>query len=421
MKMSKQSGQVLIGVAFAVVVLAGFAGLAIDMGTLRYQRRLQQTAADAAAIAGAQNLVYASGVTNGARTASSNNDFTDSDSGAGCTGGSVGCVSVTVNNPPTSGPHATQGQYVEAIVTAIQPTYFMRIFGVNSRFISARAVATNVNGGLNSGCLYTLNPPTASIEGIGINGSVIVNAPKCGIVDNGNYNTQGSKLIVNAGSFAVAGSRASTGSGGSVTCTNAQTSCPIVNAPASSDPLSYLTPPGVQSPNWGNVTTSGTQTLSPGTYGDLTIGKNSIVTMNPGIYYFNGPNGFSMQGGGSVTGNGVMLYFTGTSTINTIGGGSKMDVTLSPMTTGPYAGILMYQDPNDLSAPSLGGDDQSNFTGALYFPSVTVTWYGDAKDSTVGMIISAALAFSGNPTINITGDAGLGPGVTLLKNAVLVE
>src|SRR5262249_40633952 len=176
-------------------------GLAIDMGTLRYQRRLQQTAADAAAIAGAQNLVFGSGVTNGALTASTNNSFTDSDSGAGCTGGSVGCISVTVNNPPANGPHATQGQYVETIVTSIQPTYFMRIFGVNSRFVSARAVATNVNGGVNSGCLYTLNPPTASIEGIGINGSVIVNAPKCGIVDNGDYKTRGSKLIVNAGSL----------------------------------------------------------------------------------------------------------------------------------------------------------------------------------------------------------------------------
>ena len=45
MKLNKQSGQVLIGVAVAMVVLAGFAGLAIDMGTLRYQKRLQQTAA----------------------------------------------------------------------------------------------------------------------------------------------------------------------------------------------------------------------------------------------------------------------------------------------------------------------------------------------------------------------------------------
>jgi len=43
----------LIFTAAALVVLMGFAGLAIDMGVMRHDKRLQQTAADAAAIAGA--------------------------------------------------------------------------------------------------------------------------------------------------------------------------------------------------------------------------------------------------------------------------------------------------------------------------------------------------------------------------------
>src|SRR5579864_5051399 len=81
----KQSGQVLAGFAVTLVVLLGFAGLAIDMGTLRYEKRLQQTAADAAATAGAQNLQFAvingnaagTGVTTGAQVASTQNGFTD--------------------------------------------------------------------------------------------------------------------------------------------------------------------------------------------------------------------------------------------------------------------------------------------------------------------------------------------------------
>jgi uncharacterized membrane protein len=48
---NKQSGQVLVSAAIALVVLMGFAGLAFDRGILRYQRRLQQTAADAGAVA----------------------------------------------------------------------------------------------------------------------------------------------------------------------------------------------------------------------------------------------------------------------------------------------------------------------------------------------------------------------------------
>src|SRR5258708_4853802 len=78
MKFKKQSGQVLFGTAAALVVLAGFAGLAIDMGTLRYQKRLQQTAADAAAIAGASNLAFdGTSFRPGALTAATANGFVD--------------------------------------------------------------------------------------------------------------------------------------------------------------------------------------------------------------------------------------------------------------------------------------------------------------------------------------------------------
>jgi len=41
MKLNKQSGQALVFSALGATVLIGFAGLAIDMGMLRYQKRLQ--------------------------------------------------------------------------------------------------------------------------------------------------------------------------------------------------------------------------------------------------------------------------------------------------------------------------------------------------------------------------------------------
>ena len=59
----------------------------------------------------------------------------------------MGTVCVQVNNPPLSGPHSSNAKYVEALVTVVQPTYFMKIFGVNSEAITARAVATNLSGG----------------------------------------------------------------------------------------------------------------------------------------------------------------------------------------------------------------------------------------------------------------------------------
>ena len=54
-----QAGQTLPLVALWLMVLMGFGGLAVDVGYWEYQQREQQSATDAAAIGGAQQLVYA--------------------------------------------------------------------------------------------------------------------------------------------------------------------------------------------------------------------------------------------------------------------------------------------------------------------------------------------------------------------------
>jgi len=167
-------------------------------------------------------------------------------------------------------------------------------------------------------------------------------------------------------------------------------------------------------------------TLQPGAYSSITISKNSTVTLNSGIDYITGSKGntgLQFGGGGTVTSaaGGVMFYFTGSATINAVGGGNKTDnVNLSPLSSGTYAGILFYQDPNDTSAPTLGGDDGSIFGGVAYFPSVELTFFGNATN-TAGIVIAKAFAMSGHPTVNLQGTAGLPAGVTLLSNAILVE
>jgi Flp pilus assembly protein TadG len=434
MSRKSESGQALVFTAVALVVLIGFVGLGIDMGTLRYQKRLQQTAADAAALAAATNLPPFSGYLAGAQNAAIANGFTDNSGGGGAcatpsTNLALGTVVVTVCNPPITGPHIGNANYVEAYVSAGQPTYFMKIFGTNTETITARAVATNfsgaTNGSTNYNCVITLGPPSSSIEGVNIIGSAILNAPTCGIADNGNYNTKGNALTVSAGTFGVSGSANVSGPGGSVTCTSGQSSCPAYGTPAVPNPFKSLAPPPVQTPSFGNVTTSGTQTLQPGTYTSLTIGKNSTVTMNPGIYYINGSGGVTFNGAGTVTGNGVMFYFTNGATINATGGGNNLDIQLTPPASGTYQGILFYQDPNDLAAPSLGGDNNSIFGGIMYFPSVELTFFGNNVSYAAGMVIADAISLSGNPTVNLQGQAGL-PGGSLppaltVGSATLVE
>jgi hypothetical protein len=435
--------------ALAMVVLAGFAGLAMDMGTLRYQKRLQQTAADAAAIAGASNIGFVSGgITAAGQNAAIANGFTDASGNTmnTCTasGAAVGTVCVQVLPGPTVGPHAGNANYVEAFVSVVQPTYFMTLFGVNSETVTARAVATNTSGaaGPGPGCLYTLGAPIASIEGVNINGNATLNAPTCGIVDNGNYNSKGNSLIVNASTFGVVGNANVNSSGGTVTCTQSPSSCPTPGMAPSPDPeLGKLTPPcspctgGTAISISGNGGFSGTgvtyanntYTISPGTYTSISIsgtGGGNNVVFSPGLYIIDGTGagaGITIPGNSTITGDGVTFYFTGTSTMNMTGEPS-IQLT-APGTSGQYPNMLFYQDPADTSGPSFGGTSGSNYNGILYFPTAQVTFYGTNNSVNVAITIADAIQLSGTPTVNLQGAVGLpaGPTVGLVTNAVLVE
>ncbi len=191
MRRKSEAGQALAVTIVAMVALIGFAGLGVDMGMLRYEKRLQQSAADAAAIAGANDVAFdPSGVTPAAQNASTANRYTDTSGNdlSKCgSGAAVGTVCVEIDSPPVDGPHAGStgcppavSCYVEARVAAVQPTYFMRILGVMQETVTARAVATNVSGGPNNGCVFTLGSPPLGILGTGT-----LNNANCTIMDNG--------------------------------------------------------------------------------------------------------------------------------------------------------------------------------------------------------------------------------------------
>jgi Flp pilus assembly protein TadG len=57
----QETGQALVLAAFVMVVVLGFAAVAIDVGLFLHERRELQKAADAAALAGAQELPYSPG------------------------------------------------------------------------------------------------------------------------------------------------------------------------------------------------------------------------------------------------------------------------------------------------------------------------------------------------------------------------
>lgn len=479
-----EQGQALVLTAVALVVLLGALGLAIDMGVLRYDKRLQQTAADAAAIAGATNLYNTSditstgaggpGVVSGAIAAAKANGFADTgtyNSGGNLNANSVGYVQVTVNNPPAWGPHSGDGHYVEVYVSGVQPTYFAKIFGVESVTVVARAVASAPTGyNLGDNCLITIQPPSASIEGVNLSGDATLNAPTCGILDNGDFNTKGNSLIVNAGTFQVSGNWVNKGAKlGDITCGPSQASsgCPQYPIPTFSDPLSEYfnssnapslgTPlntvtiqgsgntggcDGTNGCSYGN----GTYTVIPGSYCSITIkgAPSDTVVFQSGVYVFGGSGcaGLQIPGNSTITGTGVTFYFSGSSTIN-VTGTPTMELTAPggtgatsiPPAGGPYPGLLMWQDARDTSTakpngPQLGGNDGSYYDGILYFPSDELTFYGNATSCTgtdcktgygLAYVVTGSIALSGTPQVNIYGAASLPTGVHTNAVPTLVE
>jgi Flp pilus assembly protein TadG len=382
-----ESGQALVAATFGLTTLLGAAGLAVDMGYLRYQKRAQQSAADSAALAGAAENAA------GNATAAARED-------ALLNGYANGVNQVTVSVNPAFPLGAGTG--VRVLVSAVQPTFFMRIFGINSTTISAAAVAVT-SGAKN--CMYALD------GGTGITNNGTLNATGCGVVDDeGLFNT-GS---IHAASVAVHGTAS-----GSPTLPAAITG--IVEA---GDPLFRLNPPGGGGcqPN-GNVSGNGggTVTLNPGRYcSGLTVTGNKNVTLRSGTYVVSA-SGINFNGTGTISGNGVTLYVRaagGVVAINNIPAGSQTLLLRAP-TVGALAGILFYQDRGNNQTANIDGNGTSRLEGALYFPAARLNLADTGSLAAYTLAVAKSLSLSG--TVNLGSNFSTLPGGSPIKNAVLVE
>ncbi|MGN6607541.1 MAG: hypothetical protein ACTHMS_11115, partial [Jatrophihabitans sp.] len=144
-------------------------------------------------------------------------------------------------------------------------------------------------------------------------------------------------------------------------------------------------------------------TVSPGVYANtLSIGGNTVCTLQPGIYIFHG--GISLAGTSSmVSSGGVLLYFDNNSTIS-MGGGNS--IKISPMSSGTYSGMSIFQAHGDTTSmsitgnPSISGPGTAN-AGIIYAPDEDYASNGNLSITCKQFIVSS---------ITISGSAG---GLTL--------
>lgn len=401
----REAGQAIVVVALALVAVLGILGLAVDMGYLRYMKRQLQTAADAAAMAGAGELPYGD-VTAGAQADSTANGFTNATKGA----------TVTVNNPPLSGQHIGDWTYVEVIVGKSTNTFFAKAFGVATVSLSARAVA---HLGSSPNCVYALDPSASDALDVSGNGQLTTS---CGVVVNSSSGT----ALVNVGNGCVTASTVRIVGNYTPGKTGCPSPTPTIGVAQVINPLAYLAAPAIGSCLFTNFNNNA-QTLSPGTYcNGIQLSGNSTFTFNPGTYILEG-GGLTVAGNAQVAGTGVTFFNTGNGTYPyapiTFAGGSGGSLTAP--TSGSYAGILFFQDPAigaNSSPNSFGGNTSVAMNGTLYFPTTPLSY--SASSSLGGtqytILVADTISITGNGTLT-SNYSSLSGGSPVKGNGVLAE
>lgn len=397
-----RSGAVAVITALSITALLGVAGLGTEVSMWYVKKRAMQGAADSAAFSAA--IAGTAGETSTSTTA-----LADAIAAQyGYPNGSDG-VTVTVNNPPKSGGQTSNPLAYEVIIQQQQPLLISSLFMSSGATITARAVAATTGGSGGNGCILALD--TGSIAGVTNSGNSTVNINNCSMyVNSSDPNgalTMNGSVIINAWAAYMVGNPNITG-GAQLNTTHGT----FPGSQAAQDPYAGtpVPTPGTCTTGYSVVTSS--KAMPPGTYcNGVTLAGNANVTLSPGVYVFK--SGALTVGGTTsvscptcVNGAGVTIILTGNNTSGyatiSVAGGANFNITAP--TSGTYAGIAVYGDPNAPSSHSnsFSGGSTQNITGAIYFPSQTVSFTGGA--STGGaqctQLIANVIQIVGNTTFN---------------------
>ena len=432
-----RSGVVAVILALALSAIVGFAGLGTEVASWYYTQRAMQGATNAAASSAAAELAAATS-SGSSVTGTQLSNTGDSIAASFHFVNGTANTTVTVNNPPTtttnlancSSPFTGFDCYVEVIISQPQTPLLTALFMSSGPTITTRAVALANIKATDAGCVLALN--RHPVVDLSFSGNVNLNLSTCALYDNSSDRpgslTMTGNSTVNAKAAYIVGTVETSGGAtlnttdGTFTGVNpvsdpyanvpvptSSTQCPIPTDSQTGSPIN-----GQQS---GNVKLSGQTSAALANpsgacvlngHDGITLSGQSSLALSPGIYIIDAKSGGSLtlSGGTSLTGTGVTIVLTNTN------GGSPADikisggasVTLSAPTTGSTAGLALFQDRVACGSCSdqITGGSTMNITGAIYFPSNSVTFTGGT--STGGaqctQLIASTITFTGNANFN---------------------
>ena len=416
-KHRREEGQVLAFLEIVLVVLLGFAALALDGGMLFSDRRDAQNAADSASLAGGSAAAYymrtnninynaficgtsgtlsteASAEIEAINRAASNDYVIDNDL-SDKHGVSVNCEIVDmgsyldkhfdINTKITRDTTTNFAQLiydgplrneVEAVTRVYPPAPIA--FGKAIIALNESACSGNSNGVIFSGTSTT----TVTGGGVWSNGCLTGNGTSFNVT-------------VNYGGVGFAGS--STG-----TLTNINPAPEYIPSKLPDHSLIVAEPDCSGLPN-RTVPNTGNATLEPGKYNKIKW-TGGILTMNPGLYCITDSQGMDISGG-ELSGDGVTIFLEdGGVTIN--GNVSPVDLRApeeSPDPSPAVPGILFYLANGNSNTISITGNSTSFFLGTVYAPDGDLFFSGISGTNPTfnTQLIGNNVEVSGGATIDI--------------------
>lgn len=448
-----ERGQVLALTIFSMTVLIGALGLAIDVGVLFHAKRTMQTAADAAAMAGATALYYY-----GADTTSVTTKVDAAAYAAAKANGVDNTVTgntVNVMIGVTLPGGTICSSCVEVALATPNPTVFMQTMSrlafqgsSNYSTVSVSAMAVAGGPGASNNCMWVMDPTDA--DTLGIHGSGDINAPGCGVYVNSN-NPAALCVTGSAGKSTLAdidvvgGQDSHGGCGGTPgtfpTNTSVPAQTPAIAALVPSNPAANCTTVTDLKSSGGTLTgsvnASGVEgnyycyTDSAVTHGSVTPVTISSATLGPGVYVFESGvyiTGNDTIGVGTGTGTSAQTSSGGGATIVVSGTSSQLNmdtasqVTIwAPNDTYQYNSIAVYQPLSDTQPMLLSfGSSTSIFMGTVYAPGSDVTLHDEGGGGVTATNLVVGEVYV-NGVVNLSNYSTYNPNTTPFKYITLVE
>lgn len=364
-----ESGQAIIIIVFSIIGLVGMTSLAIDGGNALIDRRRTETAASAAALAGAITRIKGGDWRAAALAAARANGYDNN----GTTN------TVELNTPPLKGPYVGNSEYIEVIVTSHMPTYFGSVIGIpqitSISNVVSRTKPAKLGQMFDGYALVSLAPHSfcdkkrsfwihteATILLTG--GGIFVNSdnPTCAFRQFGS----GSIRVQDTSPITVVGG---------ADIQKPKLISPVV-VQTGAVPISY--PPAFQMPKVGCGSKIAevdllSGSMTPGNYEDGDFPPEDVHILEKGIYCISG--NVVIDGGGWLTGDGVLL-------IVEQGGiqiSNDANVQLSAPKNGNATGLLIYMPLDNHSRVAISGDDNSSYRGTILAPSADLHIYGPSS------------------------------------------